>query len=90
MFPQQRGNEIMGNTPEVNHRYYMKTRGACTLKKQINEHYQRQATLKMLLDWVHEYLDEKDLEKDYWNWKVAKGYVKPEGGLIDRNKEVKR
>ena len=72
---------MMGNSSEVNHRYYMKTRGAHTLRKQINEHYHRQATLTMLLDWVHDFLAEKNLETEYWNWKVAKGYVKSEGGL---------
>lgn len=53
-----------------------------TLEEQRETHYKQIETLVHLLDWVHDFLKEKNLETEYWNWKVAKGYVKPEGGLL--------
>ena len=52
-----------------------------TLEQQIQEHYKRQATLTLFLDWCHDFIKENGLEKAFWDWKVAKGYVKPEGGF---------
>ena len=53
-----------------------------TLEEQRETHYKQIATLVQLLDWIHDFLKEKNLETEYWNWKVKKGYVKPEGGLV--------
>lgn len=54
-----------------------------TLEEQRDSHYKQIETLVVLLDWVHDFLKEKNLETEYWNWKVSKGYVKPEGGIIN-------
>jgi hypothetical protein len=48
-----------------------------SLEEQRTNYYKQIALLSEMLDWHHEYLKEKNLKTDFWEWKIKKGYVKP-------------